>query len=258
MLTSDKPVAVITGASSGIGEALARALAARDHLCVLLARREERLREVAAATGGEVEVCDVGEREQVEAAAARVLERHPEVKLLANCAGIPARTGFLGDGWERIDAVTRVNYLGGVWATRAFLPGLERARPADVVNVVSVAGLVAVGGGGPYAAAKHAQLAFSRAVQTELAKRGVRVHSVLPGFVHTEGFPQDRFLRHRPLRRLVPGPDYVAMHVLRAVDRNLREIVIPWWYRPLAFLATLAPGVTARVFERLPQPRDYA
>jgi len=246
------PVAVVTGASSGIGEATARALAAQGHLCVLLARREERLRAVAESIGGEAEVCDVGDREAVEATAARVLERHPAVKVLVNGAGIPARTGFFGaDGVERIEAVTRVNYLGTVWTTRAFLPGLEAAAPSDVVNIVSVAGVVAVGGGGPYSAAKHAQLAFSRSVQPELARRGIRIHSVLPGFVETEGFPQDRFTRHRALRRFVPGPEYVADHVLRALDGNLREIVIPWWYRPLAFLPTVAPGLVARVLSRL-------
>jgi len=245
-------VAVVTGASSGIGEAVARALAARGHLCVLLARRGERLERIAAEIGGEAEVCDVGDRAAVESVAARVLERHPRVQVLVNGAGIPARTSFFADdGVERIEAVTRVNYLGTVWSTRAFLPGLEAAAPSDVVNIVSVAGIVAVGGGGPYAAAKHAQLAFSRSVQPELARRGVRVHSVLPGFVETEGFPQDRFTRHRALRRFVPGPEYVSDHVLRALDGNLREIVIPWWYRPLAFLPTVAPGLVARVLSRV-------
>src|SRR4051812_43054007 len=246
------PVAVVTGASSGIGEATARALAAQGHLCVLLARREDRLGAIAAEIGGEAEVCDVGDRDAVEAVAARVLERHPEVKVLVNGAGIPARTSFFGeDGVDRIEAVTRVNYLGTVWTTRAFLPGLEAAAPSDVVNIVSVAGMIAVGGGGPYAAAKHAQLAFSRAVQPELARRGIRIHSVLPGFVETEGFPQERFTRHRALRRFVPGPEYVADHVVRALDGNLREIVIPWWYRPLAFLPTVAPGLVARVLSRV-------
>src|SRR3954452_20929126 len=246
------PVAVVTGASSGIGEATARALAAQGHVCVLLARREDRLRAIAAEIGGGAEVCDVGDRDAVEDVAARVLERHPQVKGLVNGAGIPARTSFFGeDGVDRIEAVMRVNYLGTVWTTRAFLPGLEAAAPSDLVNIVSVAGIVAVGGGGPYAAAKHAQLAFSRSTQTELARRGIRIHSVLPGFVETEGFPQERFTRHRALRRFVPGPEYVADHVLRALDGNLREIVIPWWYRPLAFLPTLAPGLTARVLSRV-------
>jgi len=252
------PVAVITGASSGIGEAIARALAGRGYRCVLLARRDELLRALAEQVGGEFEVCDVSEREQVEQVAARVLERHPQVKLLVNNAGIAARTSFFGGESERIEAVVRVNYLGTVWATRAFLPGLEAAAPSDVVDVVSVAGLVAVGGGGPYAASKHAQLAFSRGVQPELARRGVRVHTVCPGFVETEGFPQDRFTRNPLLRRFVPGPEYVATHVLRAVDRNLREIVIPWWYRPLAFLPTVAPGLVARVLERVGPSRVHS
>ena len=244
-------VAVITGASSGIGEATARALTARGYRCVLLARREDRLRALAEEVGGEFEVCDVSDREEVEAVAARVLERHPQVKLLVCNAGIAARTSFFGADWERIEAVTRVNYLGTVIAARAFLPGLEAAAPSDLVTIVSVAGLVAVGGGGPYAASKHAQLGFSRSVQPELARRGVRVHTILPGFVETEGFPQERFTRNPLLRRFVPGPDYVARNVVRAVDRNLREIVIPWWYRPLAFLPTVAPGLVARVMERV-------
>jgi short-subunit dehydrogenase len=244
-------VAVITGASSGIGEAIARSLAARGHLCVLLARREDRLRALAEEIGGEYEVCDVGDREQVEAVAARVLERHPQIALLVNNAGIPARMNFFGPDWERIDAVTRVNYLGAVWTSRAFLPGLKAAAPADLVNLVSVAGMIAVGGGGPYAASKHALIGFSRAVQPELAQEGVRVHTVCPGFIETEGFPQERFTRRRLMRPFVPGPDFVAKHVLRAIDKNLREIVIPWWYRPLAILPTVAPGLTARVLARV-------
>jgi short-subunit dehydrogenase len=165
---------------------------------------------------------------------------------------------FFGPEPERIEAVTRVNYLGAVWTTRAFLPGLEAAKPADVVNVVSVSGLIAVGGGGPYSASKHAQLGFSRGIQPELARRGVRVHTVSPGFVETEGFPQERFTRNPLLRRFVPGPEYVARHVLRVLDHNLREVVIPWWYRPLAFLPTVAPGLTARVMERVGPTRPHS
>jgi short-subunit dehydrogenase len=246
------PVAVVTGASSGIGESLARLLAERGYTCVLLARREDRLRALAEQIGGEVEVCDVGDREQVEATAARVLERHPQIALLVNNAGAPARMEFFGPDPGPIENVIRVNYLGSVWTTRAFLPGLRAAAPSDVVNIVSVAGLVAVGGGGPYAASKHAQLGFSRAIQPELAREGIRVHTVCPGFIETEGFPQERFTRSRLLRRFVPGPDFVARHVLRAVDKNLREIVVPWWYRPVALLPTVAPGLTARVMSRLP------
>ena len=82
------PVAVVTGASSGIGAELARALAAKDWHCVLLARREERLRPLAEEIGGEFELCDVSDRTAVDAAAARVLERHPQIDLLVNNAGV--------------------------------------------------------------------------------------------------------------------------------------------------------------------------
>ena len=107
-----------------------------------------------------------------------------------NNAGVPARASFLEGDPEQIEAALRTNYLGGIWCLRTFLPALEAAGGADVVNVVSVAGTVALPGSGPYAASKHAQLAFSRATAAQLRGRRIRVHTVKPGFVETEGFPQ--------------------------------------------------------------------
>jgi NAD(P)-dependent dehydrogenase (short-subunit alcohol dehydrogenase family) len=242
-----KRVAVVTGASSGIGEQLARALAGRGWHCVLLARREERLRPLADELGGEYELCDVSDREAVEAAAARILERHPRIHLLVNNAGIPARTSFLTGDPARIEQVTRTNYLGSVWCTRAFLPGLEAAAPSDLVNIVSVAGEVAQGSG-PYAASKHAQLAFSRVVAGELGARGVRVHTVKPGFVETEGFPQRGLAP--PLRRLVVGPDRIARHVLESIERERRETTVPAFYRVAAILQAVAPNFLFRILFR--------
>ena len=120
-------IAVVTGASSGIGEATARALAAGGWHCVLVARREDRLRVLAEEIGGEVELCDVGDRAAVEALAARVLERHPAIHLLVNNAGMPARGTYLKVDPDLVERVMRVNYLGGVWCARAFMPGLEAA-----------------------------------------------------------------------------------------------------------------------------------
>jgi NAD(P)-dependent dehydrogenase (short-subunit alcohol dehydrogenase family) len=161
-----------------------------------------------------------------------------------NNAGVGARADFLDADAERIESVLRVNYLGSVWALRAFLPGLERG--AHVVNVVSVAGTVAFG---PYSASKHAQLAFSRSVAIELARRGVKVHTVLPGFVETPGFPQRG--RFGPLLgRLVVDPPFVAERILEATDKDKREIVVPRWYRPAAWLQALAPATVARLRSR--------
>ena len=177
-------------------------------------------------------------------------ERHPRIHLLVNNAGIPGRKGFLALEPERIEEVLRTNYLGGVWCLRAFLPALEAAAPADVVNIVSVAGTVAFAPSGPYSAAKHAQLAFSRATAAELRARGVRVHTVNPGFVETEGFPQRTVLANPLLRRTVIGPDAVARHVLRALERGKRETFVPGWYRVFALAQALTPGLVARAAAR--------
>jgi NAD(P)-dependent dehydrogenase (short-subunit alcohol dehydrogenase family) len=243
-------VALVTGASSGIGAALARELASRGWLCVLLARREERLRALASEVGGEYEVCDVSDREAVDACAARVLERHPAVKLLVNNAGIPARASFLEGDPERIEQVVRTNYLGGVWCLRAFLPGLEAARPSDVVNVVSVAGTVAFPPSGPYSASKHAQLAFSRAMSASLRSRGIRVHTVNPGFVETEGFPQRKTLQSALFRRAVLDAEDVARHIAERIGEPPRETMIPRWYRWPGVLQAVAPNLVARAIAR--------
>ena len=89
------PVAVVTGGATGIGAALARRLAGRGWKCVLVGRREDRLRAAAAELGGEFEVCDVADREAVERMAEKVRERHPQVGLLVNNAGVPGRGNFL-------------------------------------------------------------------------------------------------------------------------------------------------------------------
>lgn len=244
-----KNVAVVTGGSSGIGAELARSLVRAGWHCVLLARGAERLKALAGELGVEYEVCDVGSREDVERVAASVSARHPRIGLLVNNAGIGARADFLTAPAERIEDVTRTNYLGGVWALRAFLPALERAAPSHVVNVVSVAGIVAFPPSGPYTASKHAQLAFSRATAAQLRRRGVRVHAVLPGFVETPGFPQ-RGVLPPPLSWTVIDVDRVARAILRAVRWNRREIYVPWWYRGVALLQGLTPGVVASVLAR--------
>jgi len=243
-------IAVVTGASSGIGEATARALAAAGWHCVLVARREDRLRALAGEIGAEVEPCDVGDRAAVEALAARVLERHPAVHLLVNNAGMPARGTYLKVDLDLVERVTQVNYLGGVWCARAFMPGLEAAASkggAHIVNVVSVAGTVSFAPAGAYAASKHAQLAFSRSLSAALRGSGIAVHSILPGFVETEGFPQKNVLKSGLLRRFVIEPEDVADAILKAIEKGKSESVVPWFpYRLAGIAQAVAPGVVAR------------
>jgi short-subunit dehydrogenase len=254
-------VAVVTGASSGIGEATARELARRGWHCVVLARRADRLEALVSEIGGEWEACDVASRSEVDEVAARVLERHPSVALLVNNAGVPARGSFLDIEAERIEHVMDVNYLGGVWCLRAFERGLRaaaRAGGAHVVNVVSVAGTIAFAPAGAYAASKHAQLAFSRSTAALLRGSGIRVHTVLPGFVETEGFPQRTKLRSRLLRRFVVEAEDVATAIVRAVESGRGgELTVPWFPYRLAPLAqALFPRLVAVVAARVTKHRD--
>ncbi|HKD31835.1 MAG TPA: SDR family oxidoreductase [Gaiellaceae bacterium] len=243
-------VAVVTGGSSGIGAAAARTLTDRGWSCVLIARGEERLRAVAEELGAEWECCDVGDRSAVDAAAAAIRKRHPEIALLVNGAGIPGRRGFLRADPELIENVTRTNYLGGVWCLRAFLPALEAGAPSHLVNVVSVAGTVSAGSSGPYTASKHAQLAFSRAVRAELRPRGIRVHTVLPGFVETPGFPQRSRFSSRLWQAVVIDPGEVAERIVSAVERDRAEVFVPRYYRIATLAQAVVPGLVARAGKR--------
>jgi short-subunit dehydrogenase len=219
-----------------------RALQARGVLVVGLSRRP--------SAADEHEECDVADRAAVEAVAARVLSRHPRIDLLVNNAGVAARGSYLDVDAETIERVVQVNYLGSVWTTLAFLPGLGMG--AHVVNVVSVAGTVALG---PYSASKHAQLAFSRSLAVELAARGVKVHTVNPGFVETEGFPQRIRFGRTLSKAIVIEPHVVVERLLDAVDRDKREIFVPRWYRPAAWVQALAPGLVATASARTSRRR---
>jgi len=167
---------------------------------------------------------------------------------------MPARRQFTDVDLDLVEEVARVNYLGGVWLTRALLPGLGPA-PGDgrthIVNVVSVAGAVASAPSGAYTAAKHAQLAFSRSLQATLRGSGIAVHSILPGFVETEGFPQRALREHRFMRRIVVQPEQVAETIAKRLNRRSSEVVVPWFpYRPAAVLFGVAPGLMGKLGNR--------
>ncbi len=244
-------VAVVTGASSGIGEATARELARLGWHCVLLARRAERLEALSAEIGAEWETCDVRDRAQVDEVAARVVARHPAIALLVNNAGVPGRGTFVSTSPETVERVIETNYLGCVWCARAFMPGLRAAAPTGgthIVNVVSVAGTIAFAPAGPYAAAKHAQLAFSRSLAATLRSEGIQVHTLLPGFVETEGFTPRSNLRSGLMRRFVLDSDDVARAVVKMIEKGRNEMTVPWFpYRPVSIFQALFPGVLARL-----------
>lgn len=248
-------VAVVTGASTGIGEATARELAARGWRCVLVARRAELLERIAAEIGGESEPCDLLDREAVTALGERVLRRHPRVDLLVNNAGGLARGSFVDSDLDAVEWVVRLNYLSGVWTTRALLPGLltaGRDGGAHVVAMGSTSGVIAFEPASPYTASKAAQVAFTRSLRASLAGTGVSVHAVLPGFVRTEGFPQPRFFKTFLGRRFVLEADDVARAIVRVMERGKPEVVLPRFPYAIGRMAqAVLPSTTARAMSWL-------
>jgi NAD(P)-dependent dehydrogenase (short-subunit alcohol dehydrogenase family) len=232
-------VAVVTGASSGIGAALCRRLRAGGWRVVGISRSP-------APDADEHEACDVADRGALEEVAARVLERHPRIDLLVCNAGVAGRQDFLVADPETIERTIGVNYLGAVWTLRAFRPGLVEG--SHLVNIVSVSGQIAIG---PYSASKHAQLAFSRSVAVELAAHGVKVHTVCPGFVDTPGFPQRQRFHGLSYRVVVVSLDLVVDRIMGAIEHDRREIVVPRWYLPAVWLQALIPGFFARARTRI-------
>ena len=185
-------VAVVTGASSGIGAATARRLAREPGAqLVLVARREERLRALADELGGATVVAvDLLEPDAPQRVAAAVEQAHGRLDLLVNNAGAGWHATFADAGWEGVQRHMDLNFNAVVRLTEALLPLLRRSAPSAIVNVSSVAGRVARRKSGAYSASKFALAGWSDALAAEERAAGVHVGLVLPGFVATEGFPQ--------------------------------------------------------------------
>ena len=250
----DRPFAIVTGGSSGIGRALAGRLVGRGMAVELWARGEERLEAAAVAlraAGGDVRtrVCDVASDEDVAAAAAETVAAGRGVDLLVANAGVPGRVSVLEADVEAARRVLDVNYLGVVRVTHALWPAVVAAR-GRIVTICSVAGTVAAPQSAPYNASKHAALAWSRALAAAAPRHGVRVLTVNPGPVATAGFPQTRLLTDPLRRRVVIDEEACAAAVVRALDRGRTEVFVPPWWRVPAVVQAVAPGLMARLVAR--------
>ena len=235
-----KKAALVTGASSGIGEATVRALAAQGWTVFAVARRAERLAALEAQTGAVGIPADISEDDDVSRLLARVTEAGG-IDTLINIAGGARGADAIGaastEDWEWM---YRVNVLGTMKLTRAFLPMLRSNGEGTVLNLTSTAGLAAYEGGGGYNAAKFAQHAMTGALRLEEAENNLRVIEVAPGLVYTEEFALNRLGDRQAAEMVYQGVDKpltaedVAEVVRYAVTAphhvNLDQIVI----RPVA------------------------
>ncbi|HEY4427046.1 MAG TPA: SDR family NAD(P)-dependent oxidoreductase [Solirubrobacteraceae bacterium] len=245
------PVMLITGASSGIGEATARRLSREPGASlVLVARREERLRAVAAELGGDSVswvATDLVEPEAPARIRDHVLERHGRLDLLVNNAGAAWRSDFGDGGYENVRRTMAINFDAQLRVTEALLPLLRASAPSAIVNVASTAGRVARGGTGAYSASKFALAGWSDSLWAEERPNGVHVGLVLPGFIATEGFPQAELTGRPWTRWIVSTPERAAEAIHEAGIGRRPERYVPRAYALAAVLRILTPGLVRRV-----------
>ena len=232
-------VAVVTGASSGLGEATAIRLAAAGMTVVAVARRGERLAELAGAHPGIIpHTADVQDMAAITTLADTVRREHGACHVLVNNAGVG---GGSFDGPDELEDAIRtidINLIGTLRCIAAFADLLADSAPARVINVASVAGKIGIGPA-PYAASKFGVVGLSEALARSWRSRGVTVAQLNPGFIVTEGFPQTQLTR-TPLRRLVGKPELVAEAVEGLIRSGATERTTPRWYRPLVVLRHIA------------------
>jgi short-subunit dehydrogenase len=241
---------LVTGASSGIGEAAARRLAREpSSSLVLVARREERLRALAAELGERVSwvAVDLLDDDAPARIRAHVVERHGRLDLLVNNAGASWRARFADGGYENVRRTMAINFDAQVRLTEALLPLLRSSAPSAIVNVASTAARVARAGTGAYSASKFAFAGWSDSLSFEEHSNGVHVGLVLPGFISTEGFPQAELTAKPWTRWIVSTPDKAAEAIYQAGVGRRPERYVPRPYALAAALRILTPGLVRRV-----------
>ena len=230
----------LTGASSGIGEALARHYAAQGATLGLAARREDRLISLAAALPG-AHACyalDVGDATVLQAAAADFIARHgcPDIVIANAGVSVGTLTAEAAD-LPAFERVFRTNVMGMVQTFRPFVGAMTARGSGRLVGIASVAGIRGLPGAGAYSASKAAAIAYLEALRVELRGSGVRVVTIAPGYIAT---PMTA-VNHYAMPFLLPA-DQAARRFARAIERGSSYTVIPWQMGIVAKLLRLLPN----------------
>jgi short-subunit dehydrogenase len=235
-------VALVTGASRGIGRAVATAAAARGATVGLIARNEPELRAVLDEIGGHgtVAVADISSRDETERAVARVQAELGPIDVIVANAGIGQYGPFVDADPAQFEQLMAVNVLGTMYVLRAALPGMVEQRKGHVVIVASVAGRLGAPFEAVYSATKFAEVGLAESLAVELSPFGIGVSMVNPGPVDTGFFAARGHSYDRSFPTMVP-PERIAEAVIRAVERGRFEQLVPRWLRPALVFRHLAP-----------------
>ncbi len=243
-------VFLVTGASSGLGEATAHRLAREAGVrLVLVARRADRLERLAAALPAPADPLplDLLDDDAPARAAAFLEERTGgRLHLLVNNAGVGGRGAFADTGYAAVRRTMALNFDAQLRLTEALLPLLRASAPSAIVNIASTAGRIGRPRAGAYSASKAALSVWSDALRAEEHPHGVHVGVVMPGFIPTEGFPQRELAEKRRTRWMLGTPEQVADAVVAAGLERRAERYVPRFYGGLAALRTVAPGLLRR------------
>jgi short-subunit dehydrogenase len=239
--------ALVTGASGGLGQAIARALVRRGASVVLTARRVDVLEPLAAETGGRAVRCDLGDRASLQ----RLVEDAGPVDVLVANAGIPGSGRIESFTVEEIDRAIDVNLRAPMVLARLMCEGMAERGGGQIVFVSSLSGKAGTAGSSVYAATKFGLRGFAQGLREDLRPRGVGVSTVFPGFIRDAGMSHESGAK-------LPGyvgtktPEDVAAAVVSAIERDRSEVdVAPLGLRLGTAFAGLAPEVAATVQRKL-------
>ncbi|MCO7176663.1 SDR family NAD(P)-dependent oxidoreductase [Sporolactobacillus kofuensis] len=248
-------VVVITGASSGLGSELALLFAQKGAIVVLLARNEKRLTEIKQqinSEGGRAfsMTLDITKSEAVSDVFRKIEDQFGIIDICINCAGYGQFQRFTEMTDQSIEHMFKVNVLGLIACSKAALPLLLKGERKQLVNIASMAGKVTTPKSIVYGATKHAVIGFSDGLRMELENEGLRVLVVNPGPIRTPFLniadPSGHYVESAG--RFLLEPHHVAERVFNAIERNKRELNLPWYMAIGAKLFQITPGIFVKFF----------
>ena len=255
-------VVVITGASMGIGEEIAKLFAREGAKLVLCSRDLARVEAARQRIGGgenSISVaCDVSKRDQVDALINATLKKFGRIDVLINNAGFGLNDSLAELDMAQCRQVFETNLFGAMECMQAVIPIMRRQGGGDIVNISSVSGHVSTPYASVYAASKHGMQAVGRAVRMELKKHNINVLTVSPGYIATD-FTKN-MIRGKSGQRVAGSQKYgaapvvVAKATLRGLLKRKREVVVPWFYRIVIKLYENFPGLLERAMRRALRP----
>ena len=256
-MSKDNKAAIITGASSGIGQATAKRLSERGYTTVLIARRKDRLQQLSnelSSFAPSIPVClDLSIPNSIDTALRPVLDEFGPVEVVVNNAGFGCFEPFLEHSLEDHRSLMQVHYFAAVEMIRLILPQMLKNRCGHVINVASISTKVGPWGHSGYAAAKSALASLTQTLFAEYHQEGVHFTYVNPGIVRTEFFDQPAYQTlSSEVKRHGLSTQYVANKIVNLLDRPKLELILPPHYRLLDWFNLLCPSFVHKVLARRP------